>query len=72
MAYKQSTVEQAVGHNATLNTFAIVVAILESGVIYDEKAEEVADRIIKICTDEQRRQLKKFDVALARAAKESP
>lgn len=60
----------AAGHLATLNTFAIVVSVMEGGCIQDPAGDKSAHRIIKICKQEMQRQVKKYDAALAAAEKQ--
>lgn len=53
-------------HHTTLSTFATVVDVLEGGSIYDQRAHKTALRIIKICQQEEQRQLKRYDAAIAK------
>ena len=70
MAHRQCPITQAAYHHTTLNTFAIIMQILEGGTLYDPKCHSTARKIIKLCHDEQQRQLRRYDAA--RASKGTP
>lgn len=53
-------------HHSTLSAFAAVVVILEGGLVYDPAAEKAKQRIIKIAQQEELRQVRKYDKALAK------
>jgi monomeric isocitrate dehydrogenase len=57
--------QAAAEHHTTLNTFASVVALMEGGTIYDAAANATAQKIIKLCQQEQQRQLTKMDEVFA-------
>lgn len=61
--------KKAARHHTTLNTFASIVRILEGGTVYDEKAHGTARKIIKLCQDEEQRQLARYDAAIQKATK---
>ncbi len=65
---KKDHTEEAARAHSTLNTFAAIVALLESGLVYCPEAYKAADRITKIAKDEQQRMLRRYDreIALAR------
>lgn len=54
-----------------LNIFAACEAILEGGTLRGKSAHAAAAKIIKICHDEQRRQLNLYDKALSRRETEA-
>jgi Tfp pilus assembly pilus retraction ATPase PilT len=53
--------EEAAKHHTDLNVLSAVTGSLESGALYTSGGRKAADRIIKICKIEQRRQLKLYD-----------
>ena len=61
-------IKEAAQAHSTLNTFAAVVALLESGLVYCPESYKAADRIIKIAEQEQQRMLRKYDRHVARAS----
>lgn len=63
----KEAVQVASNAHSNLNAFATVAIILEGGVVYGTNA--AASRIIKIALDEQQRQLKLYDAAIARISK---
>ena len=52
-------------HHTDLNTFAIIVSILEQGHIYTPSGHRVAAKIIAMCQREQQTQLRAYDRATA-------
>lgn len=52
--------------HTNLTTFECIVALLEGGTVYNngKSAQRTASRIIKLCKDEEQRQLKLYDAAL--------
>jgi len=54
-----------------LNTFGIIVSILEGGHIHSP-SHAAASRIIKICLDEQQRCLGRYDREMAKAGVPTP
>ena len=58
----------AANHLATLNAFAGVLALLDSDLILEESTSKAVSRMIAICKQEQRKQLDKYDAAMARVA----
>jgi len=58
-------IREAARAHTNLTVFGAVVAILEGGCIYGDNA--TANRIIKACNDEMRRQLHVFDKHTAAA-----
>lgn len=63
---QQNIARDAAVHHTTLNTFASIVQILEGGTVYDPAAYKAAQRIIKIAQQEEQRQLRKYDKAMAK------
>lgn len=59
-------VAQAADAMADLNTFAAIVALLESGLNH-APTHKTAERIIALAKEEQQRCLRRFDAARARA-----
>ena len=62
-------ISDAMDAHTNLNTFAAIVAILEGGCVYgptEGSAGRTASRIIKLCQEEQHRQLKAIDKAAGR------
>lgn len=59
---EQNLLDAARAHS-NLNAFAIVMGIMEGGTIYGDNA--AARKIIRICRDEQQRQLRAYDRAAA-------
>ena len=51
-----------------LNAFAAIQAILEGGILRGPSADCAKGKIIKLCLEEQQRQLVAFDKALGRKA----
>lgn len=46
--------DKATKTHSDLNTFAIIVSILEGGHVYLNENYKVADKIIKLCKNQQR------------------
>lgn len=64
-------VRDAMHAHTDLNTFGVIVAILEGGCLYRHDSQPAAMRIIKICHKEMQRLLKAQDAAIAtKTAKE--
>ena len=61
--------DKALWAHTNLNTFEAVVALLEGGVHKGTSAAKAAQRIIKICLEEERRQLGVLDEAKANLAR---
>ena len=51
----------AAEHHSDLNIFGAVVAIMEGGCLYTRSGQRMAERIIKLCVQEEQRQLKAYD-----------
>lgn len=75
MAGKKQTlsdhIKAASKAHADLNTFAAIVALLESG-LNSSDTEKAAQRIIKLAQDEQGRCLQRMDRAMAKAGAPYP
>lgn len=54
-------------HHSDLNIFAAIQAILEGGVLYTRPGQRMAERVIKLCKQEQQAQLRAYDKANATA-----
>lgn len=53
---------KAVEAHTNLNTFAVVVSVLEGGCLYGSRTADItAQKIIKLCQDEMQRQLRIYD-----------
>ena len=60
-------IEQAAKALSDLNTFAIVVSIMEGGHLHLNASNGTAERIIRICQREQQKLLKLHDAAVEKA-----
>lgn len=60
-------IEKAARALADLNTFALIVSILEGGHIYVSSSHTAAGRIVTICQREQKKLLKAYDAAVEKA-----
>lgn len=67
MKTREQHIKDAAEAHTNLNTFAVVVSVLEGGNICGYSA--AAERIIKICLREQQLYLEKYDRAVSAAAK---
>lgn len=65
---KRSPIKEAMNAQTNLNVFASIQAILEGGTIYGPPPA-AARKIIAICLEEQQRQLRIMDKAVAAASK---
>lgn len=65
MSNERVTAEQIAGkaakHHTDLNIFAVIVSILEGGHIYTSSGMSMAARIIRLCQEEEHRQLQAYD-----------
>jgi hypothetical protein len=55
-----------------LNTFAMIVTILEGGHIYLDDSDVAARTIIKLCKKQQQLCLRSYDAALSRSKVQKP
>ena len=65
---RQNAVEQAAQALSDLNTFAIVVSVLEGGHVHSP-SYKTSERIIQICKEAQQARLREYDRAITRATK---
>ena len=63
---QQNIARDAAVHHSTLSAFTAVIVILEGGLVYDSAADKAKERIIKIAQQEEQRQLRKYDKAMAK------
>lgn len=62
---QQSPIKEAAKHHTDLNVFASLVAILEGGCVYTDSGRRMASKIVDLCHEEEQRQLRAYDKALA-------
>ena len=66
----KKNLDAALRAHTNLNTFAAIVAMLEGGTVYSTgingSQDKTASRIIRLCHQEQQRQLRKLDAATAK------
>ena len=69
MSNKESAAKAAATASANLNTWAAVVAMLESGLLTGDSADyyPAASKVIKIAKTQMQAELTRYDNALARA-----
>lgn len=72
MSKQRAAALLAAEHHTTLAAFEAVVAVLESGLVYDPRAHKVAEKIINLCQGEQQRQLLRIDREMAKFAPKDP
>lgn len=63
--------DKASAAHSDLNTFAIIVSILEGGHIYLNESQDVADKIIKLCNNQQNICLRIHDRELSKSKGQS-
>ena len=61
--------KEACQAHTNLNTFAAVISILEGGHLYGAFSDAAAQKIIRICQQEQARCLTRYDAAVAALAR---
>jgi hypothetical protein len=62
-----AAVVDAAQHHSDLNVFHAILAILEGGVVYSQSGRVAAERIIKLCKEENQKQVRLYDNALRKA-----
>jgi hypothetical protein len=68
MSRNKACASEAAKAHTNLNTFESVIALLEGGTIYTvggQSAYRTVTKIIKLCKDEQQRQLSIYDSAMS-------
>lgn len=61
--------KEAARAHSDLNIFAVVVSILEGGHLYLPTSRRAANKVIRICKDEQQKRLRDYDRAVSAASR---